>query len=191
MKGIAERHGLSVHLDGARIFNAATALGIDVREIAGRVDTLTCCLSKGLAAPVGSLVCGPTDFIARARRARKMLGGGMRQAGVLAAAGRIALTAMTARLVEDHENARRLHAGLRILVGLETVSASPRSNIVYFTLKTAALEPSALLEKLKARGVRVGHPGERRFRCVTHLGIEAVHIDRTLDAFRAAMGTEA
>jgi len=112
VSALAKEHGLSVHLDGARIFNAAVALGVDVKELTANVDSLSFCLSKGLSAPVGSVVCGSSEFIAEARRARKVLGGGMRQTGVIAAAGITAMEEMVDRLAEDHENARRLAEGV-------------------------------------------------------------------------------
>ena len=118
MVELAHRRGLAVHLDGARIFNAAVALGVDVRELTRGVDSLSFCLSKGLAAPVGSVVCGSKSFIAEARRTRKVLGGGMRQAGILAAAGIVALEKMIDRLREDHENAARLAQGIARIEGL-------------------------------------------------------------------------
>ena len=128
---LAKRRGLSVHLDGARIFNAAVALGVDCRELTRGVDSVNVCLSKGLAAPVGSVICGSRDFIARARRTRKMLGGGMRQAGIIAAAGIVALETMIDRLAEDHANARRLAEGIAAIRGLATDPARVQTNILY------------------------------------------------------------
>ena len=119
MGDIARRHGIKLHIDGARLFNAAVALGVPARQLAVEADSISCCLSKGLAAPVGSVVCGGKEFIQAARRARKVLGGGMRQAGVLAAAGIVALNEMVDRLAEDHANAHRLATGLAGVSGLE------------------------------------------------------------------------
>jgi threonine aldolase len=116
---LARRHGLKLHIDGARIFNAAAALGVDAAELAAPADSVTFCLSKGLAAPVGSVLCGDEAFIARARRMRKSVGGGMRQAGIIAAAGIVALSEMVDRLAEDHDNARALAAGLAEIPGLQ------------------------------------------------------------------------
>src|SRR5512140_2900856 len=134
MAKVARKHGLKVHLDGARIFNAAASLGIPARQLAEPVDTVTFCLSKGLSAPVGSVLCGPRDFIHNAKRARKILGGGMRQAGVLAAAGIVALEKMTTRLSEDHARARRLAEGLRNNECVVLDPGTPATNMVFFNL---------------------------------------------------------
>ena len=131
---LAKRHGLSVHLDGARIFNAAVALGVNVTELTESVDSLIFCLSKGLSAPIGSMVCGSQEFIAEALRTRKVLGGGMRQTGVIAAAGTIALEQMLDRLAEDHMNARRLAEGIAQTPGLSIDPARIKSNIIFFDL---------------------------------------------------------
>ncbi|MEI7672587.1 MAG: low-specificity L-threonine aldolase, partial [Deltaproteobacteria bacterium] len=131
---LAKIQGISVHLDGARIFNAAVALGVDVRELTRGIDSVNVCLSKGLAAPVGSVICGNGKFIARARRIRKMLGGGMRQAGIIAAAGIVALEEMVERLAEDHTNARRLAEGISTIQGLATEPDRVRTNILYIDL---------------------------------------------------------
>jgi threonine aldolase len=139
----AHRRSLPVHLDGARIFNAAIALETTPREIAGYADTVSFCLSKGLACPVGSLLCGPRSFIERARRVRKMLGGGMRQAGIIAAAGIVALGTMVDRLAEDHDNARALAEGLGRSEGLRVHPARRRTNMVFFDVG-GALQPSSV-----------------------------------------------
>lgn len=183
---LAHSRGLKVHLDGARIFNAAAALGVDVRELARDADSVTFCLSKGLCAPVGSLLCGSKDFIAEARRVRKVLGGGMRQAGVLAAAGIVALEQMAPRIGEDHVRARRLAQGLAEIPG---VAVGPvHTNIVYFWLTdTAGRTPEEVVAGLARRGVRVLGRVGGRFRAVTHYWITDEDIDATVAAMREVM----
>ena len=184
--GLARRRGLATHLDGARLFNAATALGGDprqrAREIAQHFDSVSVCFSKGLGAPVGSALCGSRDFIVRAHRWRKMAGGGMRQAGVLAAAALHALEHHVERLVEDHANARRLAEGLAGLPGV-TVEP-PQSNIVF--VDVAAPRAEGLLDHLKARGVLA--TGLYRLRFVTHLDVDAAGVDRAVAAMREHLG---
>lgn len=184
---LAKEHGLSVHLDGARIFNAAVALGIDVKELTANVDSLSFCLSKGLSAPVGSVVCGSSEFIAEARRARKVLGGGMRQAGVIAAAGITALQEMVDRLAEDHENARRLAEGLAGIGGLSIEPAKVQTNIIYFELDEERMTPKELVTELNKKEVRLLAVGNRRLRAVTHYGISAEDIDLTVKALGEVM----
>ena len=184
---LARRAGLAVHLDGARLFNAAAALATSPAELAADADSVTFCLSKGLAAPVGSLLCGPSDFVARARRARKMLGGGMRQAGVLAAAGQVALDEMVERLPEDHANARRLAEGIADLPGILIDPTQVRTNIVIFALEHPKLQPAALVAGLEAQGVRVLAIGGNRLRAVTHYEVDRAGIDRSLAAFEALL----
>jgi len=177
---LACRHGLGVHLDGARLFNAAVALGVDVKELAASVDSLSICLSKGLAAPVGSVICGSQAFIAEARRVRKVLGGGMRQAGVLAAAGIVALEKMVDRLQEDHDNAKRLAEGIARIEGLAIDLAKVHTDIVYFDVVEGGLAADSLIKRLSDRGVRMLSVGPKRIRAVTHYGITAADIDRTI-----------
>jgi threonine aldolase len=184
---LAQKHNLKVHMDGARIFNAAVALGVDLREMTRSVDTVCFCLSKGLACPVGSVLCGPKDFINEARRYRKMVGGGMRQAGVLAAAGLYALDHMVARLADDHANARRLAEGLAQLPGAHLDLASVQSNIVIFDLTSTRLSPPAFLAAMAERGIKFNSVIGPRFRLVTHYGIEAADVDLALSAFRAVL----
>jgi len=180
---LAHNHGLRVHLDGARIFNAAVALGVDVRELVREVDSVMFCLSKGLCAPVGSLLCGSADFIAEARRARKVVGGGMRQAGVLAAAGLVALEQMTDRLAEDHARAKRLVEGLARIPGVEVTPVT--TNILYFRLTEGVSKtPEEVVEALAERGVRVLGLEDGRFRAVTHYWISDEDIERTIEAMR-------
>jgi len=178
----AHAAGVPVHLDGARLFNAAVALGRQAREFARPVDSVTVCLSKGLGAPVGSVVCGDRALIARARRLRKMLGGGMRQAGVLAAAGLVALERMVDRLAEDHANARRLAEGLARLPGLRVDLATVQTNIVIVQVARPG-GAAPLVEGCAARKVRVHAIGPDAIRCVTHKDVDAEDIGRALDAF--------
>ncbi len=184
---LARKHNLKVHVDGARIFNAAVALGVDASVLAEDADSLTFCLSKGLAAPVGSLIVGDTDFIKEARRNRKIVGGGMRQAGVFAAAGIVALNEMIERLDDDHRNAKRLAEGLANIDGMGVDSKSVETNIVFFELTSERITPQQLALRLKERGVLIGAGGSRRIRLVTHFGIEAVHVEQTLSAFQDVM----
>ncbi len=181
---IAGEHHLKVHVDGARIFNAAVALGVSPAELAAPADSISFCLSKGLAAPVGSVVCGSTEFIAHARRMRKVLGGGMRQSGVIAAAGLVALEQMVARLAEDHENAHRLAEGLADMgvISAEDLSRI-RTNIVYMDL-SPGLQAAHVVRKLQEEGVRVLAAGPNRLRAVTHYGITAKDVEVALAAFR-------
>ena len=184
---LAKQRGLLVHLDGARIFNAAVALDVDVKELTRGVDSLNICLSKGLAAPVGSVICGSREFIARARRTRKMLGGGMRQAGIIAAAGIVALEEMTDRLAEDHLNARRLAEGIARIPGLATDPARVRTNILYIDLVDRRFSDHEFLTRLAKKGIRLSHTGPARFRMLTHYGIGAAQIDAALEALAAVM----
>ena len=179
--------GIPVHLDGARIFNAAVALGVDVRELTRNVDSVMFCLSKGLCAPVGSMVAGSEEFIRRARKNRKRLGGGMRQAGVLAAAGIIAVTEMVDRLAEDHNNARRLAKGLAGMKGIRLEFHGIQTNMVFFTLLADGIAPTELRSWLEREGVKFGYYGEGLFRAVTHHGISQNDIDFAVDAFQRVM----
>jgi len=185
---IAARHHLRMHIDGARIFNAAIALGIPAYQLASAADSITFCLSKGLAAPVGSLVCGSRSFIAKARRNRKVLGGGLRQAGVLAAAGIVALQQMVDRLADDHENARRLAEGLASLRTISVDLDQVRTNIVFFQVENETPSAQELIEKLCSFGVKVLQTGPRQFRAVTHYEISSDDIDYSLKIFSKALG---
>ncbi len=183
---LARQHGLRVHLDGARIFNAAAALGCDVRDLVREVDSVMFCLSKGLCAPVGSVLCGSADFIYEARRARKVVGGGMRQAGILAAAGIVALEQMTDRLAEDHARARRLAEGLAQIPGVRV--GPVYTNIFYFWLDDGvALAPQEFLRRLREQGVLVLGREDGRFRAVTHYWITDEDIEATLRAVEAVL----
>jgi threonine aldolase len=185
---VAHEASVPVHLDGARLFNAAIALKRPARDFVRDVDSVTFCVSKGLGAPVGSVICGSTDLIARARRVRKMLGGGMRQAGIIAAAGIVALERMVDRLAEDHANARALAEGVAKLPGLSVDLASVQTNIVIFRVERGGTAASAaataeLAAGCGARKVRIHAIGPSSIRCVTHKDIDAEDIGRTLDAF--------
>jgi threonine aldolase len=184
---IAHAANVPVHLDGARLFNAAVALDRPAHDFTRDVDSVTFCLSKGLGAPVGSVVCGSRDFVARARRTRKMLGGGMRQAGVLAAAGIVALERMVARLAEDHANARRLAEGLAKLPGISLDLSSVQTNIVIFRV-TRPNGVDALVRGSAARKVKIHAIGPHAIRGVTHKDVDADDIARTLDAFHEITG---
>lgn len=184
----AHGRGLSVHLDGARIFNAAAVQGIKAKELAGPVDSVTFCLSKGLCAPVGSVLCGSKEFIRKAHRLRKMLGGGMRQAGILAAAGIVALETMTGRLSEDHARARKLADGLKQVPGLVLDPEVPATNMVFLSLiPEVKSDTSEVIEKLKRRGILAGVTGKRSFRLVLHYWIDDIGVEKTVAAFRAAV----
>jgi threonine aldolase len=167
-----------VHLDGARIFNASVASGVDVATIASCADTVTFCLSKGLACPAGSVFCGDADSVEQARRWRKRLGGAMRQAGVIAATGLIALDTMVDRLAEDHSNARTLAEGLAELSGVKCDLARVQTNLVYFDLDR--MTGARFKEECRKRGLLGGATYTHRMRFVTHYGITAADIQSTL-----------
>ncbi|HHY94880.1 MAG TPA: low specificity L-threonine aldolase, partial [Firmicutes bacterium] len=179
LAGVAHERGLAVHLDGARIFNAAIALGVNAAALARPADSVMFCLSKGLGAPVGSVLCGSRDFIIQARRNRKILGGGMRQAGVIAAAGLVALETMVDRLVEDHANARWLAETLAphpaLAIDLETV----HTNIVLCHLRRG--DAYRLVSKLAERGVKVNATGAARIRLVTHKDVGRPQVEEAAD----------
>jgi threonine aldolase len=181
---VAHGAGVPVHLDGARLFNAAVALGRPAADFARPVDSVTFCVSKGLSAPVGSVICGSAEFIERARRWRKLLGGGMRQVGVLAAAGIVALERMVDRLAEDHANARRLGEGLAKLPGLRVDLASVQTNIVIVRVERGPAATAELVAGCAARKVKVHAMGPAAIRCVTHKDVDAEDISRALEAFR-------
>lgn len=186
---IARAHNLPVHLDGARVFNAAAALGVDVREITKHVDTVSCCLSKALCAPVGSMFAGRLDKVERARKYRKMLGGGMRQAGILAAAGLLAIREMPKRLREDHENARYMAGRLAELPGVAVDLDSVQINMVFFRLKRERAAIDALPDRMLEKGVLINGEELGHLRFVTHYGITREDVDRAIDAFADIIGT--
>lgn len=187
VRALADEHGLPVHLDGARIFNAAVALGVPASQLARHADSVSVSLCKGLSCPVGSLLCGSREFIREARRYRKMLGGGMRQAGIIAAAGIYALENMIDRLAEDHENARVLAEGLAAIPGI-TLSPPPQSNLVFFTAEGWNLTEMA--RRLGDQGVLcLDESG--RVRMVTHYGIERSDVEAAVEQVRALMASGA
>lgn len=185
---IARKHGLILHLDGARIFNAAAALEIAPAELVAPVDSVTFCLSKGLSAPVGSVICGEAEFIRKAHRIRKQLGGGMRQAGILAAAGIVALETIVPRLKEDHLRAGDLAAGLAAIPGVRLDPGTPHTNMVYLTLENALpLDASQTAHLLKEKNILVGVVGDRRFRLVTHYWIDDEAVKQAVRAFQQVL----
>ncbi|PWH14325.1 MAG: low-specificity L-threonine aldolase [Anaerolineae bacterium] len=180
----AKERGILTHLDGARIFNAAIALGISAKELAEPFDSVTFCLSKALCAPVGSLICGSQAFIERVRRVRKQLGGGMRQAGVLAAAGIVALESMIERLAEDHARAKRLAQKLQGAPGLVIEPGSPATNMIFAQLESGSpVTTQKVCEALRERGVLVGAIEPHRFRIVVHYWIDDQAVETTANAF--------
>lgn len=185
---MAQNRGLMLHLDGARIFNAAVALSAHVKELTRHVDSLSFCLSKGLSAPVGSVICGSKEFVAEARRIRKSVGGGMRQCGIIAAAGIEALANMTERLSEDHANARWFAGGIAEIEGLAVDLERVQTNIVYFDIVGGSVSAEQLVGLLNEKGVRILQVGPARLRAATHYGIEAADIESALTALAEAMG---
>ena len=177
---VAKERGLSTHLDGARIFNAATTLGVDAREIAQSFDSVMFCLSKGLSAPVGSVVVGSRDFVERARKYRKMLGGGMRQAGIIAAAGIVALETMTDRLEEDHNHARYLGESLASIPGIHVALETVQTNMVYFDVKDLGFDSVSFAEELEKRDVKASLRHPTGIRMVTHRHISRENISCVL-----------
>ena len=184
VSNFTNKHGLLLHMDGARIFNAAVYLGLNLSTLLENVDSVSICLSKGLSAPVGSLVCGSEEFISKARRIRKMLGGGMRQAGIIAAAGIIALEKMVDRLSEDHINAKKLAVGLSKIPNIGIDIDQVQTNIIFFEIKEGSdLKLASLLEN---KGVKI-YPRKPKWRIVTHSGITSTDVDIVLDAFKKSM----
>lgn len=177
-RDFVDHHDLSLHLDGARVFNAAVKLNLDVREITRYFDTVSCCLSKGLGAPVGSVLCGPEPLIKKARRWRKMVGGGMRQAGILAAAGEYALTRNVERLAEDHENALRLARGLSGISGIEVDMEWVHTNILFADMDA---DMNSLCAHMKDRGILIDQA--KHLRLVTHLDVDRQDVETVIAAF--------
>ena len=186
IQALAARYRVPVHLDGARLFNAAVFLKTDVRDLADCADSVMFCLSKGLAAPVGSMLVGSKDFIAAARRKRKLLGGGMRQVGVLAAPGLIALSDMADRLDEDHANARYLAEQLALLSGIEIDLARVAINLVWFKLP-AGLDVTHMMAQFQQAGIRANPPEDGRMRLATHWQIGRQEIDRILAVMKTCL----
>jgi len=185
----AHARGMRVHLDGARIFNAAAALGVEAKELVADVDTVQFCFSKGLAAPVGSILCGDGPTVAKARRVRKLLGGAMRQAGVIAAAALVGLEEMRDRLVEDHRNAKRLAEGLTQLPGVRIDAKNVVTNIVSFEIDPAIMDAGAFQKACAERGLRLSRylGNSPRLRAVTHLDLSRDDIDAALEVARAVL----
>ena len=175
---LAHSHDIAVHIDGARIFNASVYLGIPPIELTSNVDTVSFCLSKGLSCPVGSLVCGSEETITKVRKNRKILGGGMRQAGIIAAAGLVALETMIDRLKEDHENARDLATGLKDVPGLHIDLGNVWTNIIMIEVLNKPVHE--FIRTLRNKGVLVSYPGGKWVRMVTHYGVSAKDIDEAL-----------
>ncbi|TAH50873.1 MAG: low-specificity L-threonine aldolase [Chloroflexota bacterium] len=187
VREIADAHKLKIHTDGARIFNAAVALNVNVKALARYSDTVQFCLSKGLSAPVGSMLVGSREFIQEARRARKLVGGGMRQAGVIAAAGIVALETMVDRLAEDHANAKYLAEQLADVAGIELDPATVKTNMVIFGLAPNGIKAPQLAERVKHAGVLLQPRGEFKLRAATHYGITRADVETALHAIRHAL----
>jgi threonine aldolase len=185
LASVARPRGIRVHIDGARVFNAACALGLPVSRVAAEADSVTFCLSKGLSAPVGSVLCGSEEFIRRARHFRKMVGGGMRQAGVLAAAGIVALETMVDRLVDDHRVARQIAEALADVAGLQVDLTRVQTNIV--RVETPGRAARTVADQVRAQGVRVGVMGPHTIRLVTNRHVAAGDVPTVVAAFREAL----
>ena len=180
---VAKNDSILVHVDGARIFNAAVSLDTSVAELTDEIDSVSFCLSKGLSSPAGSLLCGSEDFIYRARRNRKALGGGMRQAGILAAAGIIALENMTERIADDHQNARALAEGISDIKGISIDLDKIQTNIIYFSLDHPKIESSLFLDKMCEKNIHFFELGPSWYRLVTHNGISKDDVSNVVEEF--------
>lgn len=183
IKKVADKHGVRIHLDGARIFNASVASGIPVKDYTQTADSVMFCLSKGLSAPIGSMLAGPKDFIDYCRRIRKALGGGMRQVGVIAAPGIVALRSMVERLKEDHQRAKKLALGIYQLPGIQLNPDEVETDIIIFGLEHSSLSVSDFLEKLKKKNI-LALPVPQGIRFVTNRGIDDSDIEQAIDAFK-------
>ena len=181
---IAKEHGLGLHIDGARIFNAAIALNVPPAELVASADSVTFCLSKGLCAPAGSVICGEKAFIQKAHRARKMLGGGMRQAGVLAAAGVVALESMVDRLREDHSKARRLAETLVELPGISLDYETPATNMIFLKLDEAPISGEDLVRRFADKGIKISASSGGQMRLVMHYWVDDGALAQIIEAFR-------
>jgi threonine aldolase len=185
---LAHDLGIKLHVDGARIFNAAIALKTNAVELAKTADSIMFCLSKGLCAPVGSVLCGSAEFVARSRKIRKQLGGGMRQAGILAAAGLVALDSMVDRLEEDHARAKKIADGLSDIQRIEFHKGKPQTNMVFIKINKDSFEkPSNLCEYLAGKGILLSSSGPDQFRLVTHYWINDADVIRIADTFKEAL----
>lgn len=187
VRAVADDAGAHIHLDGARIFNAAVALGVEAKSLAEVADSVTFCLSKGLSAPVGSMLCGDEAYIERARKYRKMLGGGMRQVGVIAAPGLVALETTVERLADDHINARRLGESLSAISGVQVDLDTLQSNIVIFDIEDTGRTAADVVEALARREVLAAPVGRTKIRLVTHRGVTSSDVDLAIQAFRAEL----
>jgi threonine aldolase len=185
---VAHRHGLRLHVDGARLFNAAVALGVPAARLVRGADTVQFCLSKALGCPVGSLLAGDASVIKEARRWRKMIGGGMRQAGIIAAAGIVALEQMVDRLADDHRNARRLAEGLNRIPGLAVDVDAVDTNIVMLDVDESRVDPRAFVARMREQGVKIGSPYGPRIRLVTHYQVSPDDVEHALRAAEHALG---
>jgi threonine aldolase len=185
---IIQPHDIRLHIDGARIFNAAIALDISPQELVAQTDSVMFCLSKGLCAPVGSMLCGTKDFISRARKIRKQLGGGMRQAGIVAAAGIVALEKMVKRLAEDHQRAKDLAKGLERIDGLLLDKGQPQSNMVYIKIaEDHTMTPEKLIQLCKEQDILIGQSGPKHFRFVLHYWIGNEDVEKSISIIKKAM----
>ncbi|TRO45809.1 low-specificity L-threonine aldolase [Candidatus Bathyarchaeota archaeon] len=180
ISSVAHKNNIKLYLDGARIFNAAVALNVNVKEFTKHVDNLMFCLSKGLCCPIGSLLVGNQEFIGRARKLRKILGGGMRQAGIIAAPGIVALESMIERLKEDHLNARYLAEGISKIDGIRVNLSRVQTNMVYFSIEELALTADQFISKLKENDILALALSENKIRMVTHKGIEKEHVEKSI-----------
>lgn len=187
---IANKFGLKIHLDGARIFNASVALGVPVAKLTEKVDSVMFCLSKGLSAPVGSLVCGSSEFIDRARKARKMVGGGMRQAGHLAAAGLVAITELVDRLQEDHINAKFLASQLSELNGIQVDVTRVKTNIIFFNLTHPEIDGDTFLNQLEKNQIKILMTGPGIFRAVLHREVSKEQVTTVVEIFQSILGKQ-
>lgn len=181
---LAHTHGLKLHVDGARLWNAAVALGVSPARVVRHADSVSVCLSKGLGAPVGSVVAGDRAFIGRARRMRKVVGGGLRQAGILAAAGVVAITEMVERLSDDHANAKALAEGLAHLDGIHIDPADVETNLVFFELTSNTITPAQLVNGLATHGIQLNAASGRRLRAVLNHHVTATDVEQVLAAFQ-------
>ena len=184
IKQIAERHSIPVHMDGARIFNAAASLGVDAKEIAACCDTVMFCLSKGLCAPAGSMVAGSKKFIDKARKNRKLMGGGMRQVGILAAAGIIALEKMTMRLHEDHENAKYMAERLEEIPGIMVIKERLDIDMVFFTMGEDVIPEKVLVDKFLEKNIKINGSEGGEYRFVAHIGVTKQDIDYVINTMK-------
>lgn len=185
---IARKNNLSLHIDGARIFNSAVAQNVDVKELAAPADSVMFCLSKGLVSPIGSMLVGTEKFVNRARHLRKMLGGGMRQVGIIAAAGILSLENMTSRLAEDHERAKKIAEGLRQIKGIVVDEDSPYTNMIFLEIsENISVSMQQIAESMKVLGVLIDAEGSRRLRLVTHYWIDDEGVEKSISAFKKAL----